>query len=47
MGFVAMSFLPDRPEMTNFFNEDERRIAAIRRTRGISGDNGFVVKKCQ
>lgn len=47
MGLVTMVFLPNRPEMTKFLNEDERRIAAVRRTRGISGDNGFTINKSE
>lgn len=47
LGLLAIVFLPNRPEMTAFLNEDERRIAAARRTRGISGDYGFVINKCQ
>ena len=45
MGLVAISLLPDRPEMTPFFNTDERRIAMARMSRGISGDKGLVVNK--
>jgi len=45
MGIIAIAFLPDRPEMTKFLNEDERRIALARMNRGISGDTGLVVNK--
>lgn len=45
MGFVAYAFLPDRPEMTKFFNEDERKIAIARMNRSTSGDIGHVVNK--
>lgn len=47
MGLVTMVFLPNRPEMTKFLNEDERRITAVRMTRGISGDNGFTINKSE
>lgn len=45
MGVIAIALLPDRPEMTKFLNEDERRIALARMNRGISGDTGLVVNK--
>ncbi|EJC98223.1 MFS general substrate transporter [Fomitiporia mediterranea MF3/22] len=45
MGVIALFALPDRPEMTHFFTEDERRLAMERRTRSISGDVGFTVNK--
>jgi hypothetical protein len=45
LGFVAIAFLPNRPESTSFFNEDERKIALARRSRGTSGDNGFTINK--
>ncbi len=46
MGFVALAFLPDRPDMTKFLNEDERKIAVARMNRGVSGDKGLVVNRC-
>ena len=46
MGLVALTLLPDRPEMTLFFNEDERRIAFARINRAISSDVGYKVRKC-
>lgn len=45
MGIIAIAFLPDRPEMTKFFDEDERQIAIARMNRGISGDNGLILNK--
>ena len=47
LGFVAIFFLPDRPEMTNFLYEDERKIAIERMNRAISGDIGLTVNKCE
>ena len=44
LGFVAVTLLPNRPESTSFFNEDERKIALARRSRGTSGDNGYKVQ---
>ena len=35
----------DRPEMTRFLNEGERKIAISRMNRSISGDVGLVVNK--
>lgn len=45
MGLVAYIFLPDRPEMTKFLNEDERRIAVARMNRATSGDTGLVLNR--
>lgn len=45
LGLVAFAFLPDRPEMTRFLNEGERKIAISRMNRSISGDVGLVVNK--
>ncbi|KAL5476956.1 hypothetical protein ACEPAI_3142 [Sanghuangporus weigelae] len=45
LGFVAVAFLPDRPEMTRFLNENERKIAIARMNRSISGDTGLVINK--
>jgi len=45
MGCVAFIWLPDRPEMTSFLTEDERKLAIARMNRGISGDSGLVVNK--
>ncbi|KAL5499292.1 hypothetical protein ACEPAH_1810 [Sanghuangporus vaninii] len=45
MGLITLTFLPDRPEMTRFFNEKERKIAFERINRGISSDVGYNVKK--
>lgn len=47
MGFIALLFLPDRPEMTRFLTEDERKLAVARMNRAISGDTGLVVKRCK
>ena len=45
MGLVAILFLPDRPEMTKFLKEDERKIAIARMNRSISGDTGLRLSK--
>ncbi|KZV76511.1 MFS general substrate transporter [Peniophora sp. CONT] len=45
IGVVALKVLPGRPECTNFFNEDERKIALVRRNRGTSGDRGYKIQK--
>ncbi|THH00323.1 hypothetical protein EW145_g7104 [Phellinidium pouzarii] len=45
LGIAAITLLPDRPEMTSFFNEDERAIAVSRMNRAISGDVGLNVNK--
>lgn len=47
MGSIALFFLPDRPDMTKFLDEDERRIAMARMNRGVSGDKGLVVNRCK
>jgi len=44
-GLVALLFLPDRPELTSFFNERERAIALDRMNRGSSADVGAQVTK--
>ena len=46
MGFVAMIFLPNRPEETSFLNEDERKIQMERQSRGLKADVGRTVNKC-
>ncbi|KAJ8518732.1 hypothetical protein ONZ45_g4259 [Pleurotus djamor] len=45
LGVLTMFILPDRPESTSFFNEDERRIAIDRMNRSTSGDVGATVNK--
>lgn len=45
LGFVAITLLPNRPENTSFFNEEERKIALTRRNRGTSGDNGYGLRR--
>ncbi|KAL0959650.1 hypothetical protein HGRIS_011351 [Hohenbuehelia grisea] len=45
LGIATMFFLPDRPESTTFFNEDERKIALARMNRATSGDVGATVNK--
>ncbi|TFK71297.1 MFS general substrate transporter [Pluteus cervinus] len=45
MGVIALFFLPDRPEMTGFFNEEERKLAMERRSRSISADIGYSLNK--
>ncbi|KAH8103759.1 MFS general substrate transporter [Phellopilus nigrolimitatus] len=45
MGLIALVFLPDRPEMTSFLTEGERKIAVARMNRATSGDTGLVLNK--
>jgi sugar phosphate permease len=45
LGIIAIIFLPNRPESTTFFNEEERKLALRRRNRGTSGDTGNVINK--
>ncbi|VDC05700.1 unnamed protein product [Peniophora sp. CBMAI 1063] len=45
IGFVALKFLPGRPESTGFFNEKERELALARRNRGTSGDSGYKLQR--
>jgi len=45
LGLIAMAFLPDRPETTSFFTEEERKIALARANRDTSGDIGYHVNK--
>ncbi|KAJ8495193.1 hypothetical protein ONZ45_g12963 [Pleurotus djamor] len=45
LGVLTMFILPDRPESTSFFNEEERRIAIDRMNRSTSGDVGATVNK--
>lgn len=45
LGFIAIAFLPDRPETTKFFTEEERKIALARANRDTSGDVGYHVNK--
>lgn len=40
-----MFLLPNRPEISPFFNERERKLAIIRMNRGLSSDGGLVVKR--
>jgi hypothetical protein len=47
MGIVAITLLPDRPEMTSFFNEEERKLALERINRATSADIGFTINKGQ
>lgn len=43
MGFIAMVFLPNRPEETPFLNEDERKIQMERQSRGLKADVGRTI----
>ncbi|THH23187.1 hypothetical protein EUX98_g7988 [Antrodiella citrinella] len=43
MGFIAMIFLPNRPEETPFLNEDERKIQMERQSRGLKADVGRTI----
>ncbi|KAI0266526.1 MFS general substrate transporter [Gloeopeniophorella convolvens] len=45
LGAFAIAFLPNRPETTTFFSEEERKIALNRANRDTSGDVGYVVNK--
>jgi len=45
LGLIAIAFLPDRPETTSFFTEEERKIALARANRDTSGDIGYHVNK--
>jgi hypothetical protein len=42
-----MAFLPDRPETSKFFTEEERKIALARANRDTSGDVGYHVNKSE
>jgi MFS family permease len=43
LGLVALAFLPNRPESTTFFNDEERKIVLRRRNLGTSGDVGSTI----
>ncbi|KAF8259991.1 MFS general substrate transporter [Lactarius quietus] len=45
LGVVAIFFLPNRPETTSFFTEEERKIALARANRDSSADKGYHVNK--
>src|ERR1700761_4191076 len=45
LGVVAILFLPNRPEKTSFFTEEERKIALARANRDSSADTGYHVNK--
>jgi hypothetical protein len=45
LGLIAIAFLPDRPEMTRFLTEEERKIALARSNRDTSGDMGYHINK--
>ncbi|KAI9457576.1 MFS general substrate transporter [Lactarius psammicola] len=45
LGLIAIAFLPNRPETTSFFTEEERMIALGRANRDISADIGYHVNK--
>lgn len=45
LGLVTIFFLPDRPETTDFFTEEERKLALARANRDASGDIGYRVNK--
>ena len=45
LGILTMFVLPNRPEETSIFNEEERELAIARMNRGISGDLGRMVNK--
>ncbi|THH14409.1 hypothetical protein EW146_g5918 [Bondarzewia mesenterica] len=45
LGFVALALLPNRPEMTNFFNEEERALAVKRANQDMTADVGYTVNK--
>ncbi|KAH9074144.1 MFS general substrate transporter [Lactarius deliciosus] len=45
LGLIAIAFLPNRPEMTSFFTEEERKLALARANRDTSADIGYHVNK--
>ncbi|KAI0281818.1 MFS general substrate transporter [Russula aff. rugulosa BPL654] len=45
LGVIAIFFLPDRPETTDFLTEEERELALARANRDTSGDIGYHVNK--
>ncbi|KAI0322911.1 MFS general substrate transporter [Amylostereum chailletii] len=45
LGVVAVLFLPNRPENTNYLTQDERKLALERANRHTTGDIGYVVNK--
>jgi len=45
LGVVAILFLPNRPEKTSFFTEEERKVALARANRDSSADTGYHVNK--
>ncbi|KAJ8508292.1 hypothetical protein ONZ45_g9420 [Pleurotus djamor] len=45
LGLLTLVLLPNRPESTTFFNEDERRIAIARMNRATSGDIGATINR--
>jgi hypothetical protein len=47
LGLIAIALLPDRPETTKFFTEEERKIALARANRDTSGDIGYHVNKSE
>lgn len=47
LGFVALAFLPDRPERTRYFSARERALAIDRMNRETSGDIGLGVNRSE
>lgn len=45
LGVLCMLLLPNRPEETNFFNEEERKLALERINRGLKVDVGRTINK--
>jgi len=45
LGLLSIWLLPDRPEETNFLNEDERKIQLERMNRGLKADVGRTINK--
>ncbi|KIM91552.1 hypothetical protein PILCRDRAFT_711 [Piloderma croceum F 1598] len=45
LGFICLTFLPSRPESTNYLTEDERELAIERVNRSTSSDVGATVNK--
>ncbi|KAH9994691.1 MFS general substrate transporter [Russula vinacea] len=45
LGVIALAFLPDRPETTKFFTEEERKLALARANCDTSGDIGYHINK--
>ena len=45
LGILSIILLPDRPETTKFFNDDERLLALERANRYASSDVGYSLSR--